>query len=190
MSATSADRGWVSIYDQLGVIQGRTGNRSVNNAPRNAYQTRDGRWVALSAAAPSIVRRVLDLTGGAGTADDPRFQSNLSRVEHVDAIDLIVGGWIARHDLAEVVETFKQVQAAIAPIYDVEQIFADPQYRARNSIVSIPDEDLGQIAMQNVFPTLSRTPGRIRFAGANVDQHRAEILAELRAAGRLKDESS
>jgi formyl-CoA transferase len=179
-----------TVYDQLGVIQSRTGNRSINNAPRNAYQTRDGRWAALSAAAPNIVRRVLDLTGGEGTADDPRFQTNLSRVEHVEAIDLIVGGWIARHDLADVVETFEQVQAAIAPIYDIEQIFADPQYRARNSIITIPDEDLGQIAMQNVFPTLSRTPGRIRFAGARVDQHRAEILAELRAAGRLKDEPS
>ncbi len=179
-----------TVYDQLGVIQKRTGNRSINNAPRNAYQTRDGRWVALSAAAPSIVRRVLDLTGGPGTADDPRFQTNLSRVEHVEAIDMIVGGWIARHDLAEVVETFEQVQAAIAPIYDVEQIFADPQYRARNSIVRVPDEDLGQIAMQNVFPTLSRTPGRIRFAGSRLDQHRAEILAELRAAGRLKEDPS
>ena len=71
------------IFDQLGVIQNRTGNRSVNNAPRNAYRTRDGRWVALSAAvAPSIVkRRVLDLTGGPGTADDPRFQTNLDRIK-------------------------------------------------------------------------------------------------------------
>jgi formyl-CoA transferase len=173
------------IFDQLGIIQNRTGNRSVNNAPRNAYRTRDGRWVALSAAAPSIVRRVLDLTGGPSTADDPRFQTNLDRIKHVEEIDAIVGGWIARHDLADVLETFEKVEAAIAPIYDIEQIFGDPQYLARNSIVSVPDEDLGSVRMQNVFPGMSRTPGTIRFAGGRIDQHRDQILSELRTAGKL-----
>ena len=51
-------------YDQLGIIQERIGNRSLNNAPRNTYKTRDGRWVAISTNSPSIVRRVLTLCGG------------------------------------------------------------------------------------------------------------------------------
>jgi formyl-CoA transferase len=173
------------IFDQLGIVQTRNGNRSVNNAPRNAYRTRDNRWVALSAAAPSIVRRVLELTGGEAAANDPRFQTNLDRVRHVEEIDAIVGGWIAEHDLDEVVETFEKVEAAIAPIYDIEQIFRDPQYLARQSITAVPDDDLGRVKMQNVFPVLSRTPGSIRFAGHRIDQDREEILAELRASGRL-----
>lgn len=173
-----------TVYDQLGIVQNRSGNRSVNNAPRNAYRTRDGRWVALSAAAPSIVKRVLDLTGGPGTADDPRFQTNLDRVKHVEEIDRIVGGWIARHDLDDVIATFERAQAAIAPIYDVAQIFDDPQYEARQSITTVDDPDLGPVRMQNVTPRLSRTPGRIRFAGGRIDQHRDEILAELDARSR------
>ncbi|MCB1488452.1 MAG: CoA transferase [Bauldia sp.] len=173
------------IFDQLGVIQKRNGNRSVNNAPRNAYRTRDGRWVALSAASPSIVRRVLELTGGEEAALDPRFQSNIDRVRHVEEIDAIVGGWIAEHDLDEVVETFEKVEAAIAPIYDIEQIFSDPQFIARQSITTVEDEDLGPVRMQNVFPRLSRTPGSVWRAGARIDQDREEILDELRAAGRL-----
>jgi formyl-CoA transferase len=128
---------------------------------------------------------VLDLTGGPGTADDPRFQTNLDRIKHVAEIDAIVGGWIGRHDLNEVLETFERVEAAIAPIYDIEQIFRDPQYLARNSVVAVPDEDLGPVRMQNVFPVMSRTPGAIRHTGGRVDQHRDEILDELRAAGRL-----
>jgi formyl-CoA transferase len=173
------------IFDQLGIIQGRNGNRSVNNAPRNAYRTRDERWVALSAAAPSIVRRVLELTGGEAATNDPRFQTNLDRVRHVEAIDAIVGGWIAEHDLDEVIEAFERVEAAIAPIYDIEQIFRDPQYRARESVTTVADDDLGPVKMQNVFPTLSRTPGSIRFAGHRIDQDREAILAELRASGSL-----
>jgi formyl-CoA transferase len=137
-----------TVFDQLGIVQNRTGNRSVNNAPRNAYQTRVGRWVALSAAAPSIVRRVLELTGGPGAADDPRFQTNRDRVKHVGIIDVIVGGWIARHDLKEVIDTFERVEAAIAPIYDAEQLMSDPQFLARQSVATVEDPAIVAIDCQ------------------------------------------
>ena len=166
------------LYDQLGVVQNRTGNRSVNNAPRNAYRTRDDRWVALSAASPSIVRRVLALTGGPAAADDPRFQTNADRVRHVEAIDAIVGGWIAAHDLEDVVAAFEEVEAAIAPIYDIGQIFGDPQFLARESIATVADADSDRSGCRTL-PRLSRTPGAIRFPGARIDQHRREILDEL-----------
>jgi len=171
--------GQTSTYDQLGIIQGRAGNRSANNAPRNAYVTKDGRWVALSAAAPSITRRVLELTGGKGTADDPRFRTNADRVRHVEEVDGIVGGWIARHTLKEVLDAFEAAEAAIGPVYDIGQICEDPQYLARESITTVDDPDLGLLKMQNVFPRMVRTPGRIRHAGPRLGEHQREVLEEL-----------
>ncbi len=175
-----------SAFDQLGFVQGRTGNRSVNNAPRNAYQTKDDRWVAISAAAPSITRRVMELCGGPGTADDPRFRTNMGRVEHVEEVDAIVGGWIGRHTLAEVLDAFETAEAAIGPIYDVAQICDDPQYVARESVTTIEDKDLGPLRMQNVFPRLSRTPGRIRHGGPNLAEHQDEVMNELTRAGKIE----
>jgi crotonobetainyl-CoA:carnitine CoA-transferase CaiB-like acyl-CoA transferase len=174
-----------TVFDQLGIIQNRTGNRSVNNAPRNAYRTKEGRWVALSAAAPSIVKRVLTLTGGADWAADPRFQTTEGRLNAVDEIDEVIGGWIGARDLETVIAAFEEAQAAIAPIYDVEQAMNDPQFIARETVIQIEDPDLGPMRMQNVFPRMSRTPGRIRWPGPRHDQHRAEILAELVASGHL-----
>ena len=165
-----------TLYDQTGMVQVRTGNRSINNAPRNTYLTNDGHWVALSAAAPSIVQRVLNLTGGEAAASDARFQTAESRIAHVEEIDAIVGGWIARHTLEAVLASFEQAQSAIAPVYDVAQIFADPQYQARRDIVSVPDDELGTVRMQNAFPFLSRTPGEVRHAGARLGQHNKDIL--------------
>ncbi len=164
-----------TLYDQLGVVQTRTGNRSVNNAPRNAYRTADGRWVALSTAAPSIVKRVLRLCGGDAAADDPRFATSEGRIQHIDEVDGIVANWIAARPLQEVLAAFEKAEAAIAPVYDIGQIFSDPQYLARPSIVSVPDEELGMVRMQNVFPFLSRTPGRIRHAGPKLGQHNEDI---------------
>jgi formyl-CoA transferase len=165
-----------TLYDQLGIVQGRTGNRSINNAPRNAYRTAEGWWVALSASAPSIVKRVLTLTGGPDVAADPRFQTAADRVKHAEEIDAIVGGWIGRHSLDEVMCAFEECEGAIAPVYDIAQIFADPHYQARGDIVDVPDEELGSVKMQNAFPFLSRTPGFVRHAGPPLGFHNGEVL--------------
>jgi len=165
-------------YDQLGVVQKRMGNRSKNNAPRNTYQTRDGRWVAISTNSPAIVTRVLRLCGGEEAADDPRFQTAQGRVQHMEEVDGMVASWIAARDLDEVLAKFEEAEAAIGPAYDIEQIFSDPQYVARNDIVTVADEELGEVRMANAFPFLSATPGRVRHAGPRMGQHNREIFVE------------
>lgn len=154
-----------TVFDQLGTVQSRTGNRSINNAPRNTYLTADQQWVALSTASDSIAKRVLTLVGGEGFANDPRFSDGASRVKNVDEIDQKVAQWISRRTLEEVIRRFEEAEAAVAPVYGVDQIFADPHFRAREDIVTVADDELGEIKMQGVFPKMSRTPGHIRYAG-------------------------
>ena len=163
-------------FDQLGMVQQRMGNRSDNNAPRNTYETKDGRWVAISTNSPAIVRRVLTLCGGEEAANDPRFQTPADRVKHMDEVDGLVAAWIKERDQEEVLREFENAEAAIGPAYDIAQIFEDPQYKARGDIVELDDEDLGKIRMTAAFPFLSETPAEIRHAGARKGQHNAEIL--------------
>ena len=163
-------------FDQLGVVQRRYGNRSMNNAPRNTYQTKDGHWVAISTNAPAIVTRVLTLCGGKEAAEDPRFQTPQSRVEHIDEVDGIVADWIAKHDLKTVLHEFEKAEAAIGPAYSIDQIFDDPQYQARQDIIEVEDEDFGTIRMTNAFPFMSETPAKVRHAGPSKGRHTEEIL--------------
>ncbi|MAO54118.1 MAG: CoA transferase [Rhodospirillaceae bacterium] len=163
-------------YDQLGVVQDRYGNRSKNNAPRNTYKTKDGHWVAISTNSPSIVTRVLTLCGGKEVAEDPRFQTPQGRVEHVEEVDGVVAGWIAKHDLKTVLDEFEKAEAAIGPAYSIDQIFEDPQYQAREDIIAVEDEDLGTIRMTNAFPFMSKTPARIKHPGPRKGQHTEDIL--------------
>ena len=115
-----------TVYDQLGIIAGRHGNRSPNNAPRNAYVTRDGRWVAISASATSIAERVMRLVGRGDLVDKPWFSSAGERSRRAEVLDGAVQKWISARDLSEVLEAFEDAGAAIAPIYDVEQLVNDP----------------------------------------------------------------
>jgi crotonobetainyl-CoA:carnitine CoA-transferase CaiB-like acyl-CoA transferase len=166
------------VYDQLGIVQTRTGNRSVNNAPRNTYETADGRWVAVSTSAQTIAERVMHLVGHPEIIDEPWFGSGAERAEHADLLDSFVGGWIANHELDDVITKFEEAQAAVAPVYDIAQIMDDPQYKALGSIVSIDDPDLGPVKMQNVMFRMSGTPGRIQWAGRSLGEDNQTVYRD------------
>jgi crotonobetainyl-CoA:carnitine CoA-transferase CaiB-like acyl-CoA transferase len=167
-----------SAYDQLGIVPGRHGNRSRNNAPRNTYETRDGRWVAISASATSVAERVMLVVGRPDIAAQQWFPSARERVERADELDRVVGDWIGAHDFDEVMAAFQQAGAAIAPIYDVEQVVNDPHVQATDMITSVDDEDLGPLRMQNLLFRLLGTPGRIRYAGRGLGQDTEQVYAE------------
>ncbi|MET9517154.1 CoA transferase [Streptomyces sp. NPDC002994] len=167
-------------YDQLGYIQPRTGNRSRNNAPRNTYRTADGAWVAVSTSAQSVAERVMRLVGRPDLIDEPWFTTGSGRAEHADELDEAVGHWISRRTRDEALAAFEKAEAAIAPIYDVQDVMADPQYRALDTITEIEDPELGPLRMQNVLFRLSETPGAIRWAGR---PHNADTQAVLTEAG-------
>ncbi|MFF5501698.1 CaiB/BaiF CoA transferase family protein [Streptomyces roseolus] len=167
-------------YDQLGYVQPRTGNRSRNNAPRNTYRTSDGSWVAVSTSAQSIAERVMRLVDRAELIDEPWFADGAGRAAHADVLDEAVGSWIARHTRDEAMAAFEKAEAAIAPVYDVRDVLADPQYQALGTVTEVPDPELGPIRMQNVLFRLSETPGGIRWAGR---PHGADTDEVLTAAG-------
>jgi crotonobetainyl-CoA:carnitine CoA-transferase CaiB-like acyl-CoA transferase len=185
--------GQITAYDQLGYVQPRVGNRSVNNAPRNVYRSRDGQWLAVSSSSQSIAERLLRLVGRPDLVEQPWFASGHGRAEHAAELDDAVAGWIANRDADEVTKLFAEMQAAVAPVYDVRGVMSDPQYTALETVVRVPDDDFGPLAMQNVFPRMSRTPGEIRWTGrahgADTDEvlgelgYDADRLARLRAAG-------
>lgn len=167
-----------TAFDQLGAIAGRQGNRSPNNAPRNTYLTKDDRWVAISASATSVAERVMRLVGRADLVEQPWFASAGERSRNGDLLDEAVGKWIAARPFDEVVAEFERVGAALAPIYDVEQLMNDPHVRARDMITTVDDEDLGPLAMQNLMVRMLGTPGAIRFPGRRLGQDNTQIYRD------------
>jgi crotonobetainyl-CoA:carnitine CoA-transferase CaiB-like acyl-CoA transferase len=167
-----------TIYDQLGEIQERTGNRSSNNAPRNTYRTADDKWVAVSTSANSVAQRVMRLLGHPELIDEPWFDTGSGRAEHVELLDEIVSGWVGERTRDEVIAAFTEAGAAIAPVYDVAELMADPQIVARDAITQVDDPDLGPMRMQNLLFRMSATPGAIRFTGRPLGADTQAILGD------------
>jgi len=167
-----------TVYDQLGIVPPRTGNRSVNNAPRNTYKTKDGKWVAISTSAQSIAERVMHLVGHPEVIDEPWFKAGSTRAAYADLLDGYVGDWIAQRTTEVVMVEFEKAEAAVAQIYDVADIFKDEQFNALDTITTVQDPDLGPLRMQNVLYRMSETPGHINWTGRKIGADTHEILAD------------
>ena len=168
-----------TVYDKLGVVQGRTGNRSTNNAPRNLYRTADGHWVAVSTSAHAIAERVMRLVGHPEVIDEPWFATGTTRAEHADLLDAHVGGWIAERTRDEVMAAFEEAGAAVAPVYTAADLVADPQVRHRQMLIDVEDPELGRLKQHNVLFRMSATPGRIRHTGRPLGADTDAVLGEL-----------
>lgn len=169
----------ITRWDQLQTVQKRMGNRSSNNAPRNTYITQDGYWLAVSTSAQSIAERVMTLVGREDLTREPWFSSGAERAKHSDLLDEAVGSWIRQRSRKEVIAAFEEAQAAVAPIYDAQDIVKDPQFQALGTIHSIEDPELGHMKMQSPFFRLSSDPGVIAFTGRPHGENTDEVLSEL-----------
>ena len=167
-----------TAYQQTGHAQGREGNRSRNNAPRNAYRTKDDEWVAVSASATQVAARVMHLVGRPDLAEADWFASGVERAAHLE-VDEAVAAWVADRTRDEVVDAFTAAEAAIAPVYDVAGLLEDPHVRAREVFVDVPHPVLGPVTQQNVLFRMSETPGGIRHPGRALGEDTDAVLAEL-----------
>lgn len=182
-----------TVHHRTGEIPVRTGNRSNNNAPRNLYRTVDGHWLAVSTSSHAIAVRVLELVGHPEVTSEEWFTTGAGRAAHADLLDDYVGSWIAARTRSDVMAAFESAGAAIAPVYDAADLVADPQVIAREMLVRVRDDDLGELLQHNVLFRLSETPGSIRFTGrapyADTDALLEEFSispersAQLRSAG-------
>jgi crotonobetainyl-CoA:carnitine CoA-transferase CaiB-like acyl-CoA transferase len=128
------------------------------------------------------------LVGRGDLVDEPWFSSAGERSRRAEVLDGAVQKWISARELDEVLEAFEDAGAAIAPIYDVEQLVNDPHVVARDTITTVDDEDLGPLKMQNLIFRLGDTPGGIRWTGRRLGQDNEAVYAELGVdAGRLAE---
>jgi len=146
-----------AAFGLTGFLQQRMGSGLPYSVPRGTWRCADGRWVAISASAESVGRRVMALIG-LGERDD--LASFDGRIAARDEIDAAVSEFCAARSLDEVVKAFQDAEAAAAPVYDMADVFADPHLQARGSLV-----EADGVPMQGLVARLSATPGAVRWAG-------------------------
>ena len=164
-------------YRLTGEVKPRTGSRSTNSGPRNAYRTKDGRYVCLSASTQKMAERVFASIGRADLIDNPRYRTNADRVRNAAELDEVIGAFISGMTQADNVAFFEKHEVTIGPIYDISQILDDAHFIDREVVADYPDADMGAYPMHHVVPRLEGTPGSIRTPAPALGQHNRELLA-------------
>jgi crotonobetainyl-CoA:carnitine CoA-transferase CaiB-like acyl-CoA transferase len=177
-----------ALYKLTQRIEPRVGSRSNNTSPRNVYETKDGRFISISASIQNMAERLFRAIGRADMIDDPRFRTNSDRVRNIDDCDQPVAEFIKARTLAEGLAIFEAAEVTAAPVYDIGQFIADPHVRAREIVTELPDDEMGSVPMHAVVPRLSGTPGDIRTPAPALGEHNNEILGGLGLSGAAIDE--
>ncbi len=164
-----------AIWQHTGKRPRRLGNRAENAAPRNAYLCSDGQWMVMSGSTQRMAERVFAAIGHAELARDPRFKDNAARIANIEALDALIGDFVKQRRLPENLAHFGKHEVTVGPVLNVDQLVQDPHVRARGVIVDVPDPQVGSVAMHEVFPRLSRTPGRIRHAAPSLGEHQSLV---------------
>jgi formyl-CoA transferase len=172
-------------YDKAGYIRERTGAILPNVAPANAYTCNDG-MVLIAANQDSVFRRLAEAMGSPALADDPRYSTHGARGAHQVELDQLVDRWTRTMTVDATIWLMNKFGVPVGRIYRAPDMMADEHFQARESITRIPHKIFGSLAMQNVAPKLSGTPGEIRTAGPELGEHNDEIYRQFLGFDRAK----
>ena len=168
----------VSEYDGGGHVRERSGSFLPGIAPSNAYPTSDGETVIIGANQDSLFRRLSQVMGRPELAEDERFANHRARGRNQSACDAVVAEWTVTHTAREIVDVLAEAGVPAGLTYKAPDMLDDPHFQARQSITRVEDPKIGPLAMQNVFPKLSASPGGIERTGPALGEHTDAVLAE------------
>jgi len=166
-------------YARSGFVRQRMGPGTVNVVPHSHYPTKDARWIAIACTSDKIFDRLAAAMGAPELAGEGKWGTLARREAERELVDAYVAAWTACYERAELLTLCEAAQVPCGPVYAIDEIFADPQYQARDNIVRVKDERAGEIAIPNVVPRLTDTPGRVKWLGPPQESHNDEIYRGL-----------
>jgi len=168
----------ITEYDKTGYVRERTGAILSNVAPSNVYPTTEG-WVLIAANQDTVFRRLCEAMGQAELAQRPEYANHQARGAHQRELDELIARWTAGLATERVLELMDRHGVPAGLIYRPPDMLQDPQFAARQAIVSVQHPAFGELKMQNVVPKLSATPGGIRAPAPELGQHNELIYGGL-----------
>jgi formyl-CoA transferase len=168
----------ITEYDITGYVRERSGSVLPGIAPSNAYPCANGEMILIGGNGDNVYARLTEAMGRPDLKTDPKFVDHASRGVNQTELDEIIAAWTATHDLSDLLVKLEGHGVPSSRVYRAPDMLEDPQFAARDTIVTVDHGVFGPIRMQNAFPKLSATPGRVRWPGPALGEHTEAVLAE------------
>lgn len=152
----------------------RPGEEMLNGAAPfyNVYRTADERWLSIGCLEPWFWR---ELCQALGCEEYVPHQNN--REKFPEVLDFL------RRKFREKTrdEWFQELRGrdiCVAPVYSLDEAFADPHVRARGMVAEVEHPEFGRVRQVGIGPKFSETPGSVRSTAPMRGEHTEEILRE------------
>jgi len=165
-------------YTQSGFLRERTGAILPNVAPSNVYPTTDGD-VLIAANQNTVFERLCEAMGQPELATNERYATHLARGKHQEELDGLIADWSKDFSAEALQELLENHGVPAGKIYKAPDMMADEHFKAREAIVHVEHPEFENLHMQNVFPKMSETPGKIKWPGPELGQHNDEVYGEI-----------
>lgn len=165
-------------YQQHGFVRERMGADTVNVVPHSHYECADGRWLAIACTNDEMFSRLAVAMGQPELAGEDQYGPKEKRLAARARVNALVAAWVASLPRDEVLATCRRADVPAGPVYSIAEIFDDPQYQHRETIVTA-DSRIGPLAVPGTLPALSDTPGAIRWLGPALGADTDDVLSRL-----------
>ena len=166
-------------FARHGFVRERMGADTVNVAPHSHYPTSDGKHIAIACTSDKMFARLAEVMGQPELAAEDRYGKVAARLENREEMNRIVAEWTGSMPRDEALDRLKSGEVPSGPIYNIAEIFEDPQFAARGILEKVWDERVGEITVPAAMPRLSKTPGRIAHLGPALAAHNDEVFGGL-----------
>jgi len=163
-------------YKLTGTVRKRDSNSAQYTVPRGLFKTLDEKWVSLSASMEPMPQRVFEAIGKGHLNADPEYNTMEARTRRKDEILGWIADFIIGMPQTEAVSFFEKRDVTVAPIYDISQIIEDEHFQEVESVVELPDDDMGEIPMFGFASQMDGTPATFFRPAPGIGEHNSEIL--------------
>jgi formyl-CoA transferase len=167
----------ITEYDITGYVRERSGSVLPGIAPSNAYPCAGGEMILIGGNGDTVYARLTAAMGRADLKTDPKFVDHAARGVNQHELDAIVAEWTSGFSLPDLLALLESKGVPASRVFRAPDMLEDPQFQAREAIVTTEHPVFGPVRMQNVFPKLSRTPGAVRWPGPPLGAHTDEVLS-------------
>ena len=167
---------WESaLYFAEGEIPGPLGSAHRVSAPYQALRTADG-YINIGAATQATWEQFCRALGLENLIEDPKFKVPGDRKVRESELAELLESTLSRESTAYWLELLDKAGVVAGPIYNMEQVYHDPQVQAREMLIDLDDPELGILHNIGIPVKLSATPGRIRRRAPALGEHSVEVL--------------
>ena len=166
-------------YARNGIVREPEGSGTRNACPHGHFPTKDDAWIALACTSDKMFARLADAMDKPDLATAEHYGELRVRLAASDKVNKLVAAWTGSLTRNEIMERCLTFEVPAGPLNTIADIFEDPHFKARENLLHFDHPELGDIVVPNVFPKLSKTPGKITSLGPTLGQDTDAILQGL-----------